>query len=135
MGTPSGRRVGEEDYMKRNYPEHRLSAAVAEYLKYALPPDCYATSVGHGGGGKIRGALLQKSGVRPGFPDWLLIYNGHAFLIELKAPRGAVSADQQVCHAALRRAGCPAVHIARSLDDVEAALKEWGIPIRATTVI
>jgi hypothetical protein len=75
-------------------------------------------------------------GVVPGIPDICLIHRGRALYIELKAPghrvgntmkgRGYLSPDQRACHAALRDAGA-VVAVCWSLDDVQDALRRWGI--------
>lgn len=54
-------------------------------------------------GGKrstIEAAQLKASGVVPGIPDMILLYNGTAILMEFKTPTGTVSPEQQKCHKA-----------------------------------
>lgn len=110
--------------------EAELHRAVAKYLAHALPLRCVWTTVGHGGGGRVRGAHLKAAGVRAGWPDVQLCWDGRLLCVELKAPKGRVSDAQRACHDDLIAAGA-GVAVCRSIADVEAALREWGIPLRA----
>ncbi len=118
--------------MKR--PEAVLQRQVAGYLSWALPPDCWFTSIAHGsrGGGDaawLRGAIWKGMGARSGVPDLLLVAQGRALFVELKAPKGRLSEAQMGCHAEIMAAGGQ-VAVCRSLDDLREALSTWGIPIR-----
>lgn len=122
--------------MKRANPEQRLQIAVAAYLRLALRSPTTWTAIGHGGGGKVRGALLKASGVVPGWPDLLIMHpmfaNTLVVGIELKAKKGRVSPQQRgiSMEFALCNAG---YHFARSLEDVEYILRTAGIPLFAST--
>ena len=83
-----------------------------------------------GGGGFNHGAKNKRLGTKKGLPDILVISGGHATWLELKAPKGRVQEAQEMCHAELREAGC-GVYIVRSLDDLEAALRDAGVPVKA----
>lgn len=109
--------------------EARFHRIVKTFLDVALPVDAYYTTIGHGGGGRIRGAQLKAAGVKPGVPDILIVYRNAAIFIELKGPNGIVSPEQKRCHAALQAAGAR-VAVCRSLADVETFLKyHIGIPL------
>lgn len=110
-------------------PEAALHRAVMAYLAAVLTPDTFATTFPAGGGGKVRGAILKASGLAAGVPDIILVNDGRALWIELKAPKGKLSEAQGETHARLWNAGSPVV-IARSLDDVRSALRSWSIPTR-----
>ena len=112
--------------MKRAQPERQLQAAVAEYLKYALPADAWFTSIPGG-----EGRATRTPGYVPGAPDMLIVHRGHALFIELKSPKGAIPASQALCHMRLIDAGCGRVCVARSLNDVVAFLGPRGVPLRA----
>jgi len=110
--------------------ERQLQSAVADWLALALPPDAFFSSIGHGGGGKVRGALLKRTGLKAGVPDLLVIADGRARFIELKTAKGRLSPAQREAHDALVRAGA-LVAVCRSIEDVAAQISAWGIPTRA----
>ena len=126
--------------MRRAQPERALHNAVAAFLRVALPEDDKPgspvwTTVGHGGGGKVRGAQLKAMGVRPGWPDVQILYpyGQWPFIgIELKATRGRLSDEQIKCHARIRRAGGEVI-VCRSVEEVETALRIRGVALKATT--
>ena len=101
------------------HPEQALHRQIADYLSWALAAPAYWTTIGHGGGGQMRGMVLKGMGVKAGFPDIAIFYEGRAFLLELKAPKGALSAVQKEAHPALKAAGC-LVEVIRSLDEFRA---------------
>jgi hypothetical protein len=68
-------------------------------------------------------------GVMAGLPDIGIIYQGRIVWLELKAPKGRVSATQAWCHRHLEHAGSP-VYLCWGVDDVEAVLWEH-MPLRA----
>lgn len=114
--------------MKR--PEQLLHQQVAAYLRVALPPSVWFSTFPSGGGGKTRGAFLRSMGLKKGVPDLLVVHNGRATWIELKAEKGRVSVDQRRCHVALAGAGCW-VNVCRSVAEVQGALECARIPLRA----
>lgn len=121
--------------------EAQLHKAVAGFLDAALPMGrCVWTTFPAGGGGKVRGAKLKAAGLRKGWPDVQIVWRVPDSMlrdrcyfigIELKTETGIVDADQQRCHAAIRKAG-GYVFVCRSLDEVEGCLQGFGIPLRAT---
>lgn len=116
--------------VKRNNPEREFHRSVAQYLDIILTRDTYWTTIGHGGGGKVRGAILHGMGMKPGVPDIMLVRGGMVFFLELKAKRGVVSPDQIVCHDMIMRAG-GRVKTCKTIESVTAALREWNIPLRS----
>ena len=110
--------------------EAALHKAVAKYLAYALPKDAVFTTIGHGGGGKVRGAQLKARGLLPGFPDILILWQGDAFCIELKSAKGRLSKEQEAVHDRLMVAGC-FVETCRSIEEVDLQLFLWGMKPRA----
>lgn len=113
----------------RQAPELALHVAVSRFLRQVLPADATYTTIPLGGGGLVRGQRLKAMGARAGWPDLQVLYAGHVFLIELKSQDGRLSEEQVLTHRRITGAGCPVV-IARSLEEVEAALRSWGIPLR-----
>lgn len=117
------------DLHPRATPEQQLHRAVAQFLSVALPPDAWFSTMPLGGGGRRRGAILHGLGVVPGLPDILVIDGGRALFVELKAPKGQVSAPQFLCHQRLRHRGVP-VAVCRSIDEVGQFLRENGVRLR-----
>lgn len=117
----------------RSHGETRLHCAVARLLGTAIDESkCYWTTFPAGGGGAKRGGILKAMGLKPGFPDILLLPRGRsACLIELKDEGGALSPEQRDLHHTLRELGC-LVAVCRSVRDVADTLREWGIPTRVS---
>lgn len=122
-------------------PEQSLQIDVAKYLRVALRSPTYWSAIGHGGGGRVRGAILKRMGVQAGVPDLLVMHpvarannTMGCWLvgIELKAAQGRLSEAQKATRKAFEDAG-GIYHVARSLDDVAGFLKGVGIPLYADT--
>ena len=127
---------------RRKQPEQALQRATAQYLALALPtPDAWFTTIPAGGGGKTRGAILKGMGYKAGTPDMLVIYypqywevdeeGPFVIWLELKSTKGKLSKAQEQCRDDLIAAGCKWA-LVRTLDDVERALKRFGVPLRAS---
>jgi hypothetical protein len=116
--------------------EDALHQTVADFLRIALPPSYPWTTIGHGGGGRLRGARLNGLGLHKGWPDIQILQppNGRFLGPELKRPVGGrPSEDQLTVHALIRAAG-GAVAFCRSLEEVEIFLRHHGVPLRATAI-
>jgi hypothetical protein len=118
-------------------PETILHRTVADWLRVALRPPSFFTTFPAGGGGKVRGAQLKRLGLVAGVPDILVMhpiakagseYGCWLIGIELKSPKGRQSDEQKVVAHAFEQAG-GFYHIARSVDEVEAILREYAIPL------
>jgi hypothetical protein len=112
-------------------PEAALHFAVALFLRHALVPPAWFSTIGHGGGGRVRGAMLKRAGMRAGMPD-LLVFGprGYVLGIELKAGKGRQSPEQRDV-ADDFRACRQGYTVCRSVEDVATALRTHGIPTRA----
>jgi hypothetical protein len=91
---------------------------------------------------KPAAARLSRNGLKPGIPDILIFYYG-VYGIELKTKDGKLTRTRIVhsvrsgrpraimgqveAHALLRQAGAN-IAVCRSLDEVLAQLRAWGIP-------
>lgn len=113
--------------------EAQLHKAVAHFLRLALKPPTIWTTIGHGGGGRVRGAQLKAMGMQKGWPDILVIDDGVAIGIELKAKKGAQSDEQKSIEVSFIKAGM-AYWLCRSVEDVEDALRRECVPLHATTM-
>jgi len=110
--------------------EDQLHAAVYEWLCVALPLGAVVHhSPNEGKRGWRAQAQLASHGVLAGFPDLIILHEGRAFFIELKAGSGRVSRAQAQAHMLLEGAGFK-VAVARSIADVDDALRGWGVPVR-----
>ena len=114
---------------KRQQPEAAFQRRVAFYLSFALPQDAFWSAIGHGGGGKIRGAQLLLMGVKPGVPDIIILWCGIFVGLELKAAKGTTSPAQDRAASKIEMAGGQ-YYVCRTIDDVIDALRLSGIPSR-----
>lgn len=112
------------------HPEQALQRQIVGYLRWALAPPAVFTSFPAGGGGLMRGMVLKSTGLRAGWPDLQIIYDGHCYFAELKSAKGALSDAQKATHEALRRAKCP-VAVVRSLDEFRALIAGPWWPLAA----
>jgi hypothetical protein len=120
----------------RRHPERDTQITIAQYLDAVLDPClCVWTAIGHGGGGKVRGAWLKRMGMKAGIPDiaiwWTTSHRDHlhcAFL-EIKSADGRSSDAQDEMADRLSDVGAH-VEICRSIDDVERVIFDCGIPLR-----
>ena len=124
---------------KRVSPEAELQRAVSAYLDLALGPGVMWRMVENRPRSKIAGALQKARGVRAGTPDILLWWlfgrpysRSHGFgAIELKSPTGVPSIAQKAFRDEFYVVGGRWA-VCRSIRDVEAALREWGLPLRGS---
>jgi hypothetical protein len=114
-------------------PEHELHAQVARVLTLGLPADAWHTAIDHWAGSAKEtaalGAIRKARCVRAGLPDHWIIWRSKLYAIELKTSKGVLSDAQKACHAAMTAAGAR-VAVCRSIGDVLATLRDWGIPCR-----
>ena len=126
-----GARSGCE--MARYSPEHIFQKAVAKFLNHALPPDVWFTAIDHATRSAIEGSEKKARGVKRGLPDLLFKFHRRTVWIELKAEKGVVSDEQEKVRDVLTRNGDD-WHVARSIDDVEAILRSYDLPLKATAI-
>ena len=122
--------------MKRQNPERAFHAVVADYLRASLPAGWRWSTFP---AGELRtertAALLKRLGVQPGWPDIIVqLPDGRDLHLELKAPKGVLSPDQKAHQAACEAVGAPYV-VARTLDDVRAAVRAYGLPTRERAAV
>jgi hypothetical protein len=113
--------------MNRRHPEQTLQRAVVEHLRWRARPGVWWCHLANGGWrSPIEAKIFKALGVVAGAPDLLIVADGRAYFLELKAPRGRVSAAQHECHEALRAAGA-SVAIADNIDEALELLQSWEI--------
>lgn len=119
---------GKRNAPARGWPKPKLNEAqlhrlVAQYLDAVLRPPAIWTTIGHGGGGRVRGAQLKAMGLKKGWPDVLVMAPGPKVLgIELKGNGGKISPEQAAMERRFFDVGAWYI-TAWSIDDVERALK------------
>lgn len=135
FGVPGGawvRQVSEP--APRRHDEDELQHAVCLFLAVALPSDATYFAVPNGGKRHAREAARMKGlGLRAGVPDLIVIHRGRALFLELKTKRGVMSAAQKAMQQLLIYSGATVV-VCRRVDDVERALRDAGLPLRATVM-
>lgn len=115
---------------KKASESEKLQAAVVSYLAQALPPTAFFGFFPLGRGGLFHGLRMRDLGVREGFPNLLVLYDGCAYCIELRTSGYTPLSSQRDCYAALQDARVP-VTVARSLADVQRFLsEECALPMR-----
>ncbi len=122
--------------------EAQLHRAVAQFLRVALKPPQFFTTFPAGGGGRVRGAQLKAMGLAPGMPD-ILVFHTHmdvdgwrwpeVYGIELKTKKGEQSDTQIAMALAFDDIGS-GIDVCRSVEEVEKVLRDWGVPLHATTM-
>ena len=101
------------------------------FLSKALPLDACFTAIDPAGKTSQKiGALRRKRGIKPGVPDWFILWHGITLWIERKAG-SSVSDNQETFRDQLVRNGHH-WRLARTLEEVELACRDVGIPLRAT---
>ena len=102
--------------------EEILHRHVAQFLDVVIKPPWFWTTIGHGGGGLVRGAKLKAMGVKRGWPDILIIGPGPNVLgIELKTAHGKMSPEQRAMELAF--VGCQSWYVlCRSVEEVQRAI-------------
>ncbi|MGA9874535.1 MAG: hypothetical protein WBQ21_01875 [Solirubrobacteraceae bacterium] len=128
-------------------PEDELHEAVARALDILVMPPAEWTTfpAGHAKLPPAVAAKLARLGLKRGIPDILVWHDGRSCGIELKRPGGVLSKTRMVRtkrRGALRLVEGQAdvfprlvaagmrIAVCRSVDEVLAALRGWGVPLR-----
>lgn len=112
--------------------ESSIQTAIMQYLDKALPQSCFAFAVPNGGKrDRITGAILKREGVKAGVADIVILRNpGLCALIEVKTGTGTLSNSQKAFRDWCAANGFPFA-VVRGIGDVQVALEDWGVPLRA----
>jgi hypothetical protein len=112
--------------IRRRQPEQELQRSVIAHLQWRARPGVWWTHIPLGGlRSKVEAAILRGLGTVRGCPDLLIVADGKAHFLELKA-RSRVTPEQHACHEALRAAGA-CVAVAYDIDDAIEWLKRWRL--------
>ena len=121
---------------RRQHPEAALQRACVALL--SLMPDPakggpYWTAINPAPPkGRIQGAIAKSLGARAGVPDILIVWQGRAHFIELKAKAGRLSPAQVQASEEINHAG-GSVQVARTLDEFAAILADIGLPVKGSS--
>jgi len=121
------------DKPKRKNIQHEWKAQKADhaFLSKALPPDACYTAIDHARKMSPQlGKMRKERGVKPGIPDWFIVWRGITLWIERKEG-SSVSDNQETFREQLIRNGHH-WRLARTLEEIELACRDVGIPLRAT---
>ena len=123
----------------RNRPEYKLHVATADLFRAILPPQVLWLHIPNGGGRDVVTAMhLQRMGLRPGVPDFLIAWRywdenvgnvQETLWLELKSKSGRTSKEQEAFEGIVTRIG-HGYAVAKSTDDVEAVLSAYSVPRR-----
>ena len=107
-------------------PEQVIQRQVVAYLTILeRQGKLWFTHIGHGGGGRVRGAILRGLGLKAGVADlMILLPGGRAHFLELKAPGGKMSPKQIDFCDSCNRLGF-SYYVADSLDVAKTMVDVW----------
>jgi len=110
--------------------ESDVEKALTAYLRFALPREAVSFHIPNGGYKLSVGELarLKAAGYTAGVPDRCVLWGGRAYWFETKGPKGRISEVQAAMFERFAVSGHH-VHVVRSVEDMEMALIDAGIPI------
>jgi len=117
-------------------PEHSVQAQLCRILTMELAPPGKLSrdgvvwyAIDHANyAGEIPGVRIAR-GIVAGILDMFLLWNGHAYFVELKTEDGRLSPEQQSVAAAVLGGG-GRVGVVATAEQLLAVLDSWGIPRR-----
>ena len=112
-------------------PEQQIHRAVVDHLRKRGTPGVVWFHVPNGGKRRhVEASIMKGLGVRAGVSDLILLRNGHAYALELKAPDGRPTVAQMEFMSDWIAAGGNGC-IADGLDRALKCLEVWGL-VRGT---
>lgn len=107
--------------------EDQLHKSIAKYLGYVLDETFWHHSPNGGKRNLKEAKKFRAMGVKAGFPDLVFILSGgRVSFAEIKPEGKYLSKVQKEVRAELEALGCPYV-VVHSIDEMECALREWGL--------
>ena len=115
---------------KKQSLEDRLCFFIGRNLGLYLPDSVWWT---HNPMGENRnaatGGKLKAWHTVAGTPDYLFLYQGRAYFVECKAPKGRLSDNQKIQFPIIEKCGAP-IALVRTFDELLSALLSFGIPLK-----
>ncbi|HMQ94628.1 MAG TPA: VRR-NUC domain-containing protein [Amaricoccus sp.] len=123
---------------RRRNPEADIQRAIVELLRVVLPRGAivhHSRNEERSGGDEARRrqAIAVGMGIHPGFSDVIVLAGGRVLFLEVKAPRGSLSAAQEAFRDDVLAQG-HGWALVRSPDDTLAALAANGFRTRLASV-
>ena len=111
--------------------EASIQRDIVDYLHAVLPKDYRVAAIPNASRRSAQGrATNAVAGLSPGLFDLMIVgAGGRAWFIEVKTEKGRLSASQEAWRAWFVTSAVPHC-VARSVDDVRAALTAWRIETR-----
>jgi hypothetical protein len=111
--------------------EAQLQRQIVDYLNVALLPTHLVFAIPNAAP-RMVGARASNAvaGLRKGMTDLAIVGAGRVYFVEVKTDKGVLSAEQEDFKDWCLMKGMCGWCCARSLDDVRAALRHWGIETR-----
>lgn len=114
---------------KRRHPEADIQRAIVKALRRSLPHALVHASINEQRKGNRRDqGIAIGMGAHPGFSDLLVMCEGRLLFIEVKAPKGTLSANQKAFRDWSHAEG-HSWALCRSVDDALAAAKGAGFRV------
>lgn len=140
QGAEAARLRFAEAVIGRRHDELTLQRGIVRWLDKNLAPPArfYAIKYGwrgHGAEGRVRAYIAHSEGLRPGVWDLMIlspigISPAGVYWCESKTRTGSLSPPQRE-FGDLARACGHALGIARSLDELQQLVTQWGLPLEA----
>lgn len=116
--------------------EHLIQAATKEFLEFALDGIAYWKGIDAANKDAKERVMRAARGCRAGVPDFEVAWkrpDGTTLLIgiEMKSRDGSMSSDQRAIRAEITDLAGGFYHVCRNTFEVEAVLREHGLPIKA----
>lgn len=112
--------------------ETAIQRAIVNYLRAVLPNGYRVAAIPNGAVRTVGGRMVNGNipGLVAGIPDLMIFGGGRCWFIEVKNDRGRMSEHQRDFVEWCQADGATPCVLARSIDDVRAALSAWRLPTR-----
>jgi hypothetical protein len=104
--------------------EDRLHIGLLDYIRLQYPKALVHHSANEGKRSPFERYKIKKLGLKKGFPDLIIIYNGRNLALELKTEKGKPSEDQEAWINGLQAHGWTG-YIAYGFDEAKQAIDKF----------
>ena len=114
----------------RKREEDAAQKWVVEWVRRTCPSVLIFHVPNGGQRSRTEAAILKGLGVLAGIPDLILLWPGHVAGLEMKAPKGKPTPEQEAIGERMIQMG----HlwgVARSPEEAIALFAQWGVPTKA----